>query len=60
MKRPLHEHVFLTRHFEPYTRAGIYDLVKRYGQRAPLLMPSIAAKQVSPHITIRGWLGHVR
>src|SRR6185295_13819159 len=49
-KRSPHEHVFLTRHLEPYTRAGIYDLVKRYGQRAALLMPSIAAKQVSPHI----------
>jgi site-specific recombinase XerD len=49
-KRPQHEHVFLTRHLEPYTRAGIYDLVKRYGQRAAVAMPSIATKQVSPHI----------
>jgi site-specific recombinase XerD len=49
-KRRPHEHVFLTRHLEPYTRAGIYDLVKRYGQRAALVMSSIATKQVSPHI----------
>jgi len=31
-------------------RAGIYDLVQRPRQRAALLMPSIAGKQVSPHI----------
>ena len=48
--RQPHEHVFLTRLLQPYKRAGIYDLVKRYGQRAALLMPSIAGKQVSPHI----------
>ncbi len=34
------------------TRYGIYELVKRYARRAALGMPSIAAKQVSPH-TIR-------
>jgi len=49
-KREPQEHVFLNRLLQPYKRGGIYDLVKRYGQRAALAMPSIAAKQVSPHI----------
>lgn len=49
-KRQPHDHVFLTRLLQPYTRVGIYELVKRYGQRAALVMPSIAGKQVSPHI----------
>jgi site-specific recombinase XerD len=48
--RQPHEHVFLNRLLQPYKRGGIYDLVKRYGQRAALTMPSIADKQVSPHI----------
>jgi site-specific recombinase XerD len=48
--RQPHEYVFLNRLLQPYKRGGIYDLVKRYGQRAALLMPSIADKQVSPHI----------
>ena len=49
-KRQPHEHVLLTRVLRPYTRVGIYELVKRYGQRAALAVPSIATKQVSPHI----------
>jgi site-specific recombinase XerD len=49
-KRLPHEHVFLTRLLRPYTRVGVYELVKRYGQRAALAVPSIATKQVSPHI----------
>jgi site-specific recombinase XerD len=49
-KRQPHEHVFLTRLLRPYTRVGVYELVKRYGQRAALAVPSIATKQVSPHI----------
>jgi site-specific recombinase XerD len=49
-KRQPHEHVFLTRLLRPYTRVGVYELVKRYGQRAVLAVPSIATKQVSPHI----------
>lgn len=49
-KRPPDEPVFLTRLLRPYTRVGIYELVKRYGHRAALVRPSIADKQVSPHI----------
>lgn len=49
-KRQPQEHVFLSRRLQPYSRYGIYDVVKRYGDRAALVMPSIAAKQVSPHI----------
>jgi site-specific recombinase XerD len=48
--RQPHEYVFLSRLLQPYSRMGIYDLVKRYGHRAAMVMPSIAAKQVSPHI----------
>jgi integrase/recombinase XerD len=44
------EHVFLNRRQVPITRYGIFELVKRHAQRAALNMPSIAAKQVSPHI----------
>src|ERR1044071_1036419 len=41
---------FLTRLLRPYTRVGVYELVKRYGKRAALDVPSIATKQISPHI----------
>jgi integrase/recombinase XerD len=46
------EQVFLNRRQQPITRYGVYEVVKRYAQKATLDMPSIAAKQVSPH-TIR-------
>lgn len=46
------ESVFLNLQKQPMTRYGVYELVKRYARRAALVMPSIAAKQVSPH-TIR-------
>jgi len=49
-KRQPHEYVFSTRRLQPYTAGALYDLVKRYGQRAALTMSSIADKQVSPHI----------
>jgi integrase/recombinase XerD len=42
--------VFLNRRHTPITRYGIYDVVKRYARRVAVKMPSIAAKQVSPHI----------
>ena len=42
--------MFLNRLLQPYKRGGIFDLVKRYGQRAAAVMPSIAGKRVSPHI----------
>jgi len=44
------QHVFLNRRHVPITRYGIYDVVKRYARRAAANVPSIAAKQVSPHI----------
>jgi len=46
------ERVFLNRYSRPITRFGVYDLVKRYVRRAVRAMPSLAAKDVSPH-TIR-------
>jgi site-specific recombinase XerD len=44
------ENVFLNRRQVPISRFGIFELVKRHAQKAALKMPSIAAKQVSPHI----------
>ena len=63
--------VFQNRNGEPYTRHGVYDLVRRTATRAPAL----AKKRVTPHVlrhtagcmmvragvdinTIRVWLGH--
>jgi site-specific recombinase XerD len=46
------EHVFLNRCGRPITRFGIYALVERSVARAVQQVPSLAAKQVSPH-TIR-------
>jgi len=46
------EHVFLNRCGRPITRFGIHTMVERYVQRASILAPSLARKQVSPH-TIR-------
>jgi site-specific recombinase XerD len=46
------EHVFLNRCRRPITRFGIHALVKRSVARAAKDVPSLAAKQVSPH-TIR-------
>jgi site-specific recombinase XerD len=50
VNRQPHEPVFLNRLLQPYKRGGIFDLVKRYGQRAAAVVPSIAGKRVSPHI----------
>jgi site-specific recombinase XerD len=44
------ENVVLNRRQVPISRFGIFELVKRHAQKAALKMPSIAAKQVSPHI----------
>lgn len=44
------ERVFLNRRREPITRFGVYDLVKRYADRAAQRIPSIATKRVSPHV----------
>jgi integrase/recombinase XerD len=52
VNRHQNEAVFLNRQKQPITRYGIYEMVKRYARRAALAMPSIEAKQVSPH-TIR-------
>jgi integrase/recombinase XerD len=46
------EHVFLNRYGRPITRFGIHTLVERSVDRAVKNVPSLAAKQVSPH-TIR-------
>jgi site-specific recombinase XerD len=46
------EHVFLNRCSQPITRFGIHALVERYVARAAEQVPSLTAKQISPH-TIR-------
>jgi len=43
-------HVFLNRNYVPITRLGIYEVVKRHAARAAITLPSIAGKQVSPHV----------
>jgi len=47
------EPVFLNRNREPFTRSGIYGLVKRYARRAAANMPSIGKKTIGPHVDIR-------
>jgi site-specific recombinase XerD len=44
------EHVFLNRRGQPITRFGIHTLVRRTAVRAAERVPSMAAKQVSPHV----------
>jgi integrase/recombinase XerD len=41
--------VFLNRRDEPLTRFGIYSLVRRAAVQASRILPSIAAKRISPH-----------
>ena len=47
--RPPSERVFLNRCGRPFTRFGIYALVKRHAARAKEKMPWLAKKRVSPH-----------
>ncbi len=44
------ENVFLNRTGQPLTRFGIYTLVERYAAKISLQMPSLAKKNVSPHV----------
>ena len=53
------ERVFLNRYGRPITRFGVYDLVKRYVQRAVRQMPSLATKDVSPHSIRRSTATHL-
>lgn len=46
------EPVFLNRYSQPFTRFGIYDLIRRYAKKTILQMPSLNKKHISPH-TIR-------
>jgi integrase/recombinase XerD len=41
--------VFLNRFHRPLTRFGIYGLVRRTVEQATKLLPSLAAKRISPH-----------
>lgn len=46
------EHVFLNRFGSPLSRHGIFNIVKKYAQKASVKMPRLAQKRISPH-TIR-------
>ena len=43
------DRVFLNRRGQPLTRFGIYRLVRQTVARARKIIPSLAAKRVSPH-----------
>jgi len=53
------DRVFLNRNHEPFTRSGIYGLVKRYAARASHKMPSIAAKHIGPHVIRHSTASHL-
>lgn len=47
--RASHDFAFLNRLGQPLTRFGIYGLVRRVVAQAAEALPSLAAKQISPH-----------
>jgi len=53
------EPVFRNRNGEPYTRSGIYGVVKRYAQRAAQKMPSIGKKAIGPHVIRHSTASHL-
>jgi integrase/recombinase XerD len=57
--RPITDRVFLNRNHEPFTRSGIYGLVKRYAARASLKQVSIAAKRIGPHVIRHSTASHL-
>jgi site-specific recombinase XerD len=44
--------VFLNHRDEPLTRFGIYTIVRRAASQAARTLPTLAAKRISPHITV--------
>lgn len=53
------ESVFLNRLGEPIQRCGIWLCVKRHAKAAAANMPSIASKQVSPHVIRHSTASHL-
>lgn len=53
------EYLFLNRYNEPITRFGIYEMVSRHATKASLVMPSMASKNVSPHIIRHSTASHL-
>ena len=53
------EYLFLNRYNEPITRFGIYEMVSRHAAKASLVMPSMASKNVSPHIIRHSTASHL-
>lgn len=50
VSRPPLEHVFLNRRGQPLTRFGVHAAVERYAEAVARVRPSLARKQVSPHV----------
>jgi len=59
INRPKDEYLFLNRYNEPITRFGIYEMVSRHAMKASSVMPSIASKNVSPHIIRHSTASHL-
>jgi site-specific recombinase XerD len=57
--RPSNDYVFLNRVGEPIQRFAIWDCVKRHAKTAAVEMPSIASKQVSPHVIRHSTASHL-
>jgi site-specific recombinase XerD len=57
--RAVTDRVFLNRNREPFTRSGIYGLVRRYAARAAHKMPSIAKKTIGPHVIRHSTASHL-
>lgn len=53
------EPVFLNRNGKPFTRSGVYGLVKRYARCAAGQMPSIAKKPIGPHVIRHSTASHL-
>ena len=53
------DRVFLNRNRQPFTRSGIYGLVKRYAEQASYKMPSIAGKRIGPHVIRHSTASHL-
>jgi integrase/recombinase XerD len=53
------ERLFLNRSHQPLTRSGIHALVKRCSKRAQVSAPSLAKKQVGPHVIRHSTASHL-
>lgn len=49
-KRESEHYVFINRNGQPITRFGIHTMVERNAEKALIKLPSLNAKQISPHV----------